>query len=296
MTEIQITPTWQDVKPSGFYVYIHRRATDGSVFYVGKGSLDRAWHKSRYARQRGWWLNIARKNGVIVEIAQDEMLEKDAFLLEMWLIAKFKRGGVKLCNLTDGGEGPSGKVMSEETKQLIRESKIGELNHMYGKVHTEVTRAKMCKSRVGKKPALGMRHTEQTKRNASIRVSGDKNPMANEKEYEFWHKDYGRVVATTAYMRGTYGIVGIYRIISGKSLKCSGWRMYARKDEKGHDFSKNCKKVKVSTSSGEVYDTMSDAAREMVKLGYEKATQSAIWYACKTQGRVAFGREWFRIE
>lgn len=73
VTKIQITPKWSTVKPDGFYVYIHRRATDGSAFYVGKGRGKRAW---RWGESRNpHWRNIASKNGVYVEIYKDNMSE-----------------------------------------------------------------------------------------------------------------------------------------------------------------------------------------------------------------------------
>lgn len=35
MSKIQITPKYSEVKPQGFYVYIHRRATDGKTSSSG---------------------------------------------------------------------------------------------------------------------------------------------------------------------------------------------------------------------------------------------------------------------
>lgn len=105
MSKIQITPAWKDVKPSGFYVYIHRRATDGSVFYVGKGSLRRAWDRSP---RSDWWLSVAKKNGVIVEIVQSGMSEACSLTMERIYINKHRHVGDKIVNATDGGEGASG--------------------------------------------------------------------------------------------------------------------------------------------------------------------------------------------
>lgn len=58
--------------PSDFYVYLHRRATDGRVFYVGKGVSTRAWRKDKRNQH---WKNIVKKHGYIVEIVQDGMQE-----------------------------------------------------------------------------------------------------------------------------------------------------------------------------------------------------------------------------
>lgn len=89
------------------YVYIHLRGSDLSPFYVGKGKNSRAWAKT-VTQRNPFWMKIYNKHGFQVEIVQDRMSESDAFLLEMWLIAKLRHEGHVLANLTDGGEGASG--------------------------------------------------------------------------------------------------------------------------------------------------------------------------------------------
>lgn len=88
-----------------FYVYIHTRLDNGKVFYVGKGSGYRAFDKSG---RNIYWNRVANKAGWVTSIVQDNMKEEDSYLLEMWLIAKFRHNGVRLCNITDGGEGGQG--------------------------------------------------------------------------------------------------------------------------------------------------------------------------------------------
>ena len=85
-----------------YYVYIHTRNDTGVPFYVGKGHSNRAW--SHY-RSNPHWKYIVNKHGFDVIISQGNMSEEDAFLLEMWLIAKFRHEGHILVNMTDGGEG-----------------------------------------------------------------------------------------------------------------------------------------------------------------------------------------------
>jgi len=91
-----------------FYVYLHTRLDNGTVFYVGKGHNDRAW--SKWSRNRRWTF-ISEKHGWIASIVQDGMSESDANLLEMWLISKLRYEGVDLCNVTDGGDGRSGPCL-----------------------------------------------------------------------------------------------------------------------------------------------------------------------------------------
>ncbi len=142
MTKIQITPKWSDVKPSDCYVYIHRRASDGVCFYVGRGVYKRGWDSSITARNP-WWINIAEKHGVEVEIAQCGLSNDDANLLEMWLIAKFRHEGIFLCNMTDGGEGVTGRKMSAASRKKIADKATG-------RVHSEETREKLCRAWVGR--------------------------------------------------------------------------------------------------------------------------------------------------
>jgi hypothetical protein len=95
--------------PPQFYVYTHARP-DGRVFYVGKGMDRRAWDFAP-SRRTTHHVNIIRKYGAKNILVQtiphaDEM---SAFTHERTLIASYKAAGIKLINLTDGGEGASGR-------------------------------------------------------------------------------------------------------------------------------------------------------------------------------------------
>lgn len=109
MSKIHMTPRWKDVKPSGHYVYIHCRATDGRPFYIGKGQNFRAWGKAGRGR---WWEFCASKNGVLVTILADRLSEDQAHALEVELIAEYREKGHELVNLSAGGEGCSGHPSS----------------------------------------------------------------------------------------------------------------------------------------------------------------------------------------
>lgn len=106
------------------YVYLHRRATDDSVFYVGKGSLrsrqkkqncERAHTKDR---RNPVWHNIVQKHGLRVEIFASCFSDGDAQELEMALIAHYGRRN--LCNLTDGGDGHAGIECGEALREKRR--------------------------------------------------------------------------------------------------------------------------------------------------------------------------------
>lgn len=99
-----------------FYTYIHRRNDTGQVFYVGKGSRNRA-HLS--AGRNPYWQNIAHKHGRTVEILATWGTDEEAFLHEMLLIEIFRNLGHSLVNQTVGGEGKSGCTATAETKQKL---------------------------------------------------------------------------------------------------------------------------------------------------------------------------------
>lgn len=101
-----------------FYVYIHKRADDGQVFYVGKGNGYRAWSKSR----NKWWHRVVKKYGHTVEIVKEYPTEQEAHAAEIELIAFYRLSGALLVNLTDGGEGCIGRVVSAEVRAKLKAS------------------------------------------------------------------------------------------------------------------------------------------------------------------------------
>ena len=105
-----------------FYIYIHRKP-DGTPFYVGKGHGDRAdW---RYTRTP-YHTSLLKKYGddVIVEIINCES-EKIAFECEVLYIQRFREEGYRLANMTDGGDGPTGLVMTIEAREKMALAKRG---------------------------------------------------------------------------------------------------------------------------------------------------------------------------
>lgn len=98
-----------------FYCYAHRTADTGHIFYIGKGFGNRshlATNRSRY------WHNKANKHGFTVEIITTGLTERQAFDMEREFIEFYGRD--KLVNLTDGGEGCSGRKASEKEKQRLK--------------------------------------------------------------------------------------------------------------------------------------------------------------------------------
>ena len=77
-----------DFEPRGYYVYVHRKMTNGEIFYVGKGRGDRGW---KHYKRNNMWFGTARKYGVAVEIVFDNLTETQALDIEGDYIEFFGR-------------------------------------------------------------------------------------------------------------------------------------------------------------------------------------------------------------
>lgn len=98
-------------------VYVHRRADDGRIFYVGKGSRD---DRATYFKKRNpYWQSVAAKHGVLVEIVARFDTDALACECEQELISWYGRNN--LTNLTNGGEGSVAVVMSDATRAKLSE-------------------------------------------------------------------------------------------------------------------------------------------------------------------------------
>lgn len=131
-----------------YYVYAYLRQ-DGSPYYIGKGKEQRA-----YTKLKGEIKKPTDKSRII--IVEKNLTEIGAFALERRLIRWYGRkdlGTGILRNLTDGGDGCSGRLHSEETKLKIKLSNIGKhygkKGHL-GKKHSEETKKRWSEIRKGK--------------------------------------------------------------------------------------------------------------------------------------------------
>jgi hypothetical protein len=147
-----------------YYTYAYLRE-DRTPYYIGKGKGNRAYKK----HQKG--ISVPKDKSRIIFLKQN-LTEAEAFRHEIYMIAVFGRkdlGTGILHNKTNGGEGPSGWVPSEETRRKLSEAnknpseetrrKLSEANK--GKTHSEETKRKLSEMNKGKT------HSEETKRKLS---------------------------------------------------------------------------------------------------------------------------------
>ena len=106
--------------PSGFYVYAYLR-NDGTPYYIGKGQGKRAWARSDRTV-------FPLKDFSNIIILEENLTDIGSLAIERRMIRWYGRidnsTGI-LRNKTDGGDGNSGWVPSEEVKKNISKGKIG---------------------------------------------------------------------------------------------------------------------------------------------------------------------------
>jgi hypothetical protein len=153
----------QSVRVEMYYTYAYLRE-GGTPYYIGKGKGNRSY------RRRNKGIKPPKDKSRILILKQN-LTEEESFRHEVYMIAVFGRkdlGTGILHNRTDGGEGASGWVPSEEWRENI--SKLHS-----GKIYDGETRKKISEARIGTIMA------EETKIKISKAFKGKNNPNYGKK-------------------------------------------------------------------------------------------------------------------
>ena len=144
-----------------FYTYAHYKPESG-IFYIGKGVKRRAYEMTRRSL---YWKRIVAKHGKPhVEILANWKTADEAYDHEKLLISCFRDMGVKLANLTDGGEGMLGYKQSDEAKAKLSALKKGKPSPNKGVPMTEEQKLKISIANKGKYGNRnGAKHTDEAK-------------------------------------------------------------------------------------------------------------------------------------
>ena len=164
-----------------YYVYAYLRE-DGSPYYIGKGKARRAWIKTKN--------HYPPKDRSRIIICESGLTEIGALAIERRLIRWYGRkdnGTGILRNMTDGGEGTSGFIFSEETRKKLSEylknnldkhpMKNPEISKKVGKARSEYLKNNLDKHPM-KNPESRKKLSEYLKNNL------DKHPMYGRTTYE----------------------------------------------------------------------------------------------------------------
>ena len=103
-----------------YHIYSYLRE-DGTPYYIGKGK-----DKWRWTARKTHNVPVPPKERV--KILYENLTNQEACDKEMELIAQYGRKDIGtgiLRNLTDGGEGAPGRIVSEEQKEKQRQKMIG---------------------------------------------------------------------------------------------------------------------------------------------------------------------------
>jgi NUMOD3 motif len=132
-----------------FLTYAHY-TPQGRLFYIGKGSSERRAHY--FGGRNNYWNKVVAKYGKPdVQILAHWDTEEEALSHEVLLISCFREMGHQLCNITDGGEGTSGYVHTEEHRRKNSLAKLGKpATWNIGRKHTEETKLKISIAQTGK--------------------------------------------------------------------------------------------------------------------------------------------------
>jgi len=129
-----------------YYTYAYLRE-DKTPYYIGKGKGNRIFNKNK-----GDIRPPKDKSRII--FLKKNLTEAEAFRHEIYMITVFGRKDLEtgiLRNRTDGGEGASGLVISEETRKKLSELRVGEKNPNYGKEMSEEQKQKKLQEYIKKK-------------------------------------------------------------------------------------------------------------------------------------------------
>ncbi len=155
---------------------------DNISFYVGKGQ-DKRYKVSDHLGKNSpnpFLKNKIRKVGtanVRIQLLHKDLTEEEAFQQERNWINHYGRrdlGTGTLCNLTDGGEGSTGHVCSDEAKLKMSKNNHwrGKPGPMANKLHSKKTKEKMS----GPRKPYGSQ-TEEHKHKVREALKSKENPM-----------------------------------------------------------------------------------------------------------------------
>lgn len=310
MTGIQITPKWREVKPSGFYVYAHRKADIGEIFYIGKGRGKRAWCGRRNAK----WKEVADRCGAVIEICQDGLSEADAMLLEEWLIDKFRHEGKWLANIARGGVGYASGVPTHKNaiNAMIRSvaKPVYCSNGMHFNSCSDAARWASGGS------AKSCANITQCAMGRSVAAYGhawsyDYFPPSPKSRYERTSETNGSPVINSEgaiFKTPRDAAKWLNKNGGNASINFISRAARANRTAYGYTWSRDVSKApihvdpnytnvagqmrKVSNDSGNVFESISSAVRFLIEVGHPKARSSGIHAALNGKAKTAYGYKW----
>lgn len=249
-----------------YYVYLHKRKSDGTIFYVGKGCGVRAKVKTGRSKH---WLNTVKKHGYIIDFAFTNLTSDEAKRIEKELIKNLRQSGASIVNISSGGDGGLDcEMYTKETKEKMRAAKLG-------KKQMPEHAAKSASAKIGKKqPKAAVEYVIGLKKKKVINSDGEVFESASLAAREISAK------------------LGINASQGNISMSCRGERLEAYGKAWSYDLSKlpKLRKRVVKCSNGMIFNSVVEAAK-WVSSWRGRCAPSGITNSI-FGGKKAYGLSW----
>ena len=106
------------------YVYRHIRLDTNQPFYIGIGSDNTYYRANKKSQRNIHWKRVVAKTDYEVEIMLDDLTWEQACEKEkefIKLYGRYNYGGI-LTNITEGGDGTLGHILTKESKEKLSNS------------------------------------------------------------------------------------------------------------------------------------------------------------------------------
>jgi hypothetical protein len=253
------------------YVYRHIRFDKNQPFYIGisKGESRNCKRGSSSFGRNTIWKRIVDKTGWEVEIILDGLTWDEAKLKEIEFVKLYGRlnnnTGI-LANMTDGGEGGLGVVVSDEAR--LKRSEISKKRGI-----SKETREKMAAKLRG-------RPQPEWQRKILSEAAKGKNVYWSKKKIDQYdlNGNFIKTFDSISDIKKILGINNVVKVLQGKRSHAGGFVFLHH----GQEFEKiNVKEGKkpflrrkvVNIETGEIYDTLAKAAL-MNNLKYDSLKQT----------------------
>jgi hypothetical protein len=142
------------------YLYRHIRLDKNEPFYIGISSSNSYKRAYSIHKRNKHWNNIVSRTKYIVEIVFNDLTWEETCEKEKEFISLYGRkdlGTGILCNMTDGGEGTLGQIISNEAR-------VKRSVNAKGRINSLETRRKISASKLGcYGPNTGKKMSVETK-------------------------------------------------------------------------------------------------------------------------------------